>query len=326
MRIEDLGLPEGVTGVIPVDINDDRLVVVTGLTDQSASVFLYEGGAFRQIGGDDARSVQASAINGDGLVSGWIENDDGTTRALMVGEDNLVEMPGESASSRALSVNSEGILAGEAIINAGDAAASPVYWTDTTVEQLPSSGSGSWGAVTDSNTIGQMAGWSAIDVDGAERHATLWINDEATDLGTLGGMLSEARAINEIGQIVGVSTTAADQSGFDSDGSSPFLWQDGEMRNLGLGEGHGWGEVNDINDTGLIVGTVSNLSVADPATATSAVIWSSTALLDLNAISAGEGELHLAEAVAVNNFGQILCLAYDPEGNPHVVVLSVVGN
>src|SRR5688572_26633430 len=102
MRIEDLGLPEGASDAIPVDINDDGLVVVIGITEQGAAVYLYESGAFRQIGGDAAAgSVHASAINGDGIVSGWIEGGDGATRALMVGEDNLAEMPGDALSSRA---------------------------------------------------------------------------------------------------------------------------------------------------------------------------------------------------------------------------------
>jgi probable HAF family extracellular repeat protein len=327
MSIADLGLPDGVSDAIPVDINDDGTVVVVGITEQGAAVFLYEGGAFRRIGGEVADGpVHASAVNNDGIVSGWIEREDGTTGALMVGEENLVEMPGGAVSGRALAVNSEGILAGEATIDESIAAASPVYWTDTTVEPLPSAGSGEAGAVNAINTIGHMAGWSAMDAEGVEQHATLWINNEPTDLGTLGGTLSEARAINELGQVVGVSTTAPDQTGYDSEGSSPFLWQDGELANLGLGEGHGWGMANDINDTGLIAGTVSNLSAADPSTATSAAIWTSTALLDLNDISAGEGELHLAEAIAVNNFGQILCRAFDPDGNPHLAVLSVLGN
>ncbi|CAN5848123.1 hypothetical protein BH24CHL4_BH24CHL4_06440 [soil metagenome] len=327
MSIEDLGIPNGASDAIPVDINNDGTIVVVGIIDEGASVFLHESGAFRQIGGADATGpVHASAINDNSIISGWEVQKESATKALMVGLENLVRMPGEVVSSRALGVNSEGILVGEATIEEDDPAPSPVYWTTTSVERLPSAGEGSGGAVNDINTIEQMVGWSAIDAEGTEQHATLWINGKATDLGTLGGSLSEARAINQTGQITGVSTTGPGQTGFDSEDSSPFLWQNGSMTNLGLGEGHSWGMANDINDTGLIAGTVGNVSAADPSMATSAVIWTGGLLLDLNDISAGEGDLHLTEAIAVNNFGQIICRAIDPEGNPHVVVLSVLGN
>jgi len=327
MSIDDLGLPVGASDATPVDIDNNGTIVVIGIDDEGESVFLYESGAFRHIGGEAATSsIHATAINDNGIISGWTERDDGAIGALIIGIENLVEMPGETASSRALAVNSEGILAGEATFDGSDPMASPVYWTSTTVERLPSAGAGSWGAVNDLNTIEQLAGWSAIDAEGNERHATVWINDAPTDLGTLGGLLSDARAINEIGQIVGVSTTSDEQTGFDSDGSSAFLWHDGSMTNLGLGEAHSWAMANDINDTGLITGTVGNLSADDPSTATSAVIWTGSALLDLNDISAGAGDLHLSEGVAINNFGQIICRAFDAGGNPHVVVLTVLGN
>src|SRR5680860_688619 len=167
MSIEDLGLPDGASDATPVDIDNNSTVVVTAVTDEGASVFLYESGAFRQIGGADATgSVHATAINDNGIVSGWTEGDNGAASALIVGDENLVEMPGEVVSSRALVVNSEGILAGEATIDGGDSLASPVYWTSTTVERLPSAGDGNWGAVNDMNTIEQMAGWSAIDAAG----------------------------------------------------------------------------------------------------------------------------------------------------------------
>jgi probable HAF family extracellular repeat protein len=69
-----------------------------------------------------------------------------------------------------------------------------------------------------------------------------------TDLGTLGGDQSSAEDINKVGQIVGTSKTA-------SGVRHAFLWQDGEMKDLGtlLGGGRYSGAAG-INGVGQVVG------------------------------------------------------------------------
>jgi probable HAF family extracellular repeat protein len=47
-----------------------------------------------------------------------------------------------------------------------------------------------------------------------------------SDLGTLGGLSAQAEDINEVGQIVGYSTTSTNQG-------RAFVWRDGVMTNLG---------------------------------------------------------------------------------------------
>ncbi len=66
------------------------------------------------------------------------------------------------------------------------------------------------------------------------------------DLGTLGGTFSDARAINERGQVVGESTTATGEE-------HAFLWQDGTMSDLGTLSGD-QSEANGINNRGQVVG------------------------------------------------------------------------
>lgn len=65
-----------------------------------------------------------------------------------------------------------------------------------------------------------------------------WIAGSMTDLGTLGGTFSEARAVNRNGDIVGGSNSDA------------FLVHSGKMSNLGPGEALG------IDDFGEIAGTL----------------------------------------------------------------------
>lgn len=56
------------------------------------------------------------------------------------------------------------------------------------------------------------------DVSAAIRHAFLWTSDDGfVDLGTLGGTMSEAVAVNNAGHVIGTSTTV--------DGERhPFVW------------------------------------------------------------------------------------------------------
>lgn len=71
------------------------------------------------------------------------------------------------------------------------------------------------------------------------------------DLGTLGGSYSEALAINNKGQVVGESLTAANLD------VHAFVWSGGQMTAIpGLGGGpNAFSRANDINNNGKVVGT-----------------------------------------------------------------------
>jgi probable HAF family extracellular repeat protein len=92
------------------------------------------------------------------------------------------------------------------------------------------------------------------------------------DLGTLGGQftLSEARAVNERGQVVGDSITA---------GLGPehaFLWERGRMRDLGT-LGGSFSVAQAINDHGQVVGT-STTAIGE---ARHAFLWERGRMRDL---------------------------------------------
>lgn len=122
-----------------------------------------------------------------------------------------------------------------------------------------------------------------------------------TDLGTLGGTFAYAFRINEAGQVVGASTTAAGDE-------HAFLWTDRKgMIDLGTLVGStasvAWG----INDQGVVVGEVDL-----PSGHTRAFLWTaSKGMRDLGTLG---GEDALAQGV--NNKGEVVGFSTLASGGP----------
>ncbi len=324
MTTTDIGLPEHASDAMPVDLNTNGDVLVNAMMDELPSTILYRSGTFERIGSETTETA-GIAMNDAGAVAGWAVNDE-LAKAALIGQDNIVFMPGEYHTGKASALTNEGIVVGEAIIDEEDTEPRPVYWTESTVEILPAISGDSAGSVLAVNTIQQMAGWSDASGEALARHATLWQDSTAVDLGTLGGNYSEARAINETGLIVGASMTMMDQNALEEAGTVAFSWQDGTLTDLGLGQGHSYGIANDVNDVGMVVGVAGLDTPGERGNTTVAILWSVGEVLDLNTITAGLEQLTLVDAVSVNTFGQILCRAIDDAGSARIAVLSVIGN
>jgi len=106
-----------------------------------------------------------------------------------------------------------------------------------------------------------------------EIRAVLWRNGEITDLGTFGGNESGATGINNRGQIVGVALNTipdpyslVDLNLGSTNGtqSRAFLWEKGQMRDLGtLGGSDAW--ATGINQRGQIIGiSYTTVSINPP--------------------------------------------------------------
>jgi probable HAF family extracellular repeat protein len=111
------------------------------------------------------------------------------------------------------------------------------------------------------------------------------------DLGTLGGLHSLATAVNDRGEVVGVSET--------SDGDMhAFLWRRGKMADLG------WKGVPDaINSRGEVVG-----SRHAQAGGIHAFLWRAGQTIDLNACVPLRPGCVLERAHAVSEDGRILAI------------------
>jgi probable HAF family extracellular repeat protein len=152
-------------------------------------------------------------------------------------------------------------------------------------------------------------------------HAVMWDSDGTVhDLGNLGGTSNPsvlgvgnvAFAINNRGQVVGLSATAGSTS------THPFLWtrQTG-MQDLGVLDGDLLGAGLAIDNAGVVVGA----SVSSPGLiggTPRAAIWLNGQGADLNTLIAGNSPfLSLLTAFAINDRGQIVGFALTESGEIH---------
>ena len=157
-------------------------------------------------------------------------------------------------------------------------------------------------------------------------HATSWKNGIATDLGTLGGAAdmgypmgysSSADGVNDVGQIVGWSTTEATlESFYGWEGPSPvhaILWPtSGGMRDLGTLPGDTLSAASKINFFGQVIGISGNTVAFDDVDYRYEVIgrpfiWSeSGGMQDLNNLISGSSGWVLNSATGINIWGQIV--------------------
>jgi probable HAF family extracellular repeat protein len=108
-----------------------------------------------------------------------------------------------------------------------------------------------------------------------------------TDLGTLGGPSSHVTSINESGQVIGVSETAAGNH-------HAFFWDKGVLTDLGTLGGSA-SLAYDINNSGQVVGWSDTASTAQHA-----FLWQAGTMTDLGTLGGSS-----SEANAINDSGQV---------------------
>ena len=182
-------------------------------------------------------------------------------------------------------------------------------------------GKNSWtnyGGINDRGEAVGLSETSVPDPDGEDMCAFgtkltcrpfLWRHGHMMALPTLGGNNGQASAINNHGQIVGISETTFPDTGCPPGKPgktiSPVLWEKGEVRALPTVAGDPDGFVQGINDLGQAVGssgTCTNI-------ATHAVLWENDTAFQLPDLGRTG-----SDAYAINNHGQIVGYVQSPDG------------
>jgi probable HAF family extracellular repeat protein len=273
-------------------------------------------------------------LNNMGQVVGWSEPANGFSHAFVWQNGVMTDLaPLPGIYSSAVAINDAGQIAGTSV--GGDIPVShAVIWQNGAMVDLGSLIPGGSSGATDINALGQVTGWA--DTAPGVRHAFIWkdgqmtdlgapggdsnfsnsvaINDSGavvgngssdippytphgffwangmTDIGTLGGAGTEVQALNGLGQVVGRSDPTF---GF----GRPFLWQNGQMTDLGTLGGDNFGIANDINQGSQVVGYAST-----PAFHSfHSFLWQNGQMIDLGTLGGT-----FSTGIAINNKGWIV--------------------
>ena len=166
----------------------------------------------------------------------------------------------------------------------------------------------------DLNNQGQVVGQSTLTGDQAS-HAFVWDPEAGlTDLGLLGGDFASAFTINDHGEAVGGSYLPGGVFQVDA-----VLWRKSggkwQKTDLGTVDGANCSYGISINASGQVAGD----SGADCNTL--AFLWEDGGpMVDLNTLVSSSSGIHVAEAVNINDRGEIAVTGVDVDGNGHAVL------
>lgn len=155
------------------------------------------------------------------------------------------------------------------------------------ITALGGAGTNNTYVATGLNAAGQLTGY----YNGAlPPHAFSYQGGVVTDLGTLGGIISQGFAINGSGQVVGSSYTGGNLQ------LNGFLYTGGNLLNLGT-LGGSYSSANLINDAGQVAG----VSMLPNATDTTAFFYSQGVMTSLGTLGGP-----YSAAFSMNNLGQVV--------------------
>lgn len=242
-------LPGGLSGsAAAIDVDGD-IVGQTGADPFRATLWPVSGGSV-VLGCDDELDPDAAvAINSAGTIAGYrVEGSLGIAVVWQPGQscEDLPPLAG-GKRAQATGIDAAGNVSGHALDAANNQWA--VRWTfDGTSWSIETLQDGLHAAAEASNSGGDIAGSACLGTppSGCQAHAVLWPapgDVGRTDLGTLGGQVSAAYALNSAMEVVGWSYV------FPRPGIRGFIWSAAiGMRALGPLRGHNHTEAYGVNN------------------------------------------------------------------------------
>jgi probable HAF family extracellular repeat protein len=200
---------------------------------------------------------------------------------------------------------------------------SATLWKEGSVINLGTFGGNNGGAFAVNNR-GQVVGGAAtalidpfpsaffVPFGVQQSRAFLWQNGSKEDLGTLGGPDAMALFVNDRGQVAGLSyvdSNANPNTGIPT--IHPFLWEKGEMKDLGTIGGTLVSEINHLNESGELVGSMFTAGNA----MIHAFLWDGRKLRDIGTLGGTFGN-----AIWVNDAGTVVGVAQESSGDFHAFI------
>ena len=289
VTVTDLGIPSGLTDISPTGINEAGDVVAIGY---GAAGYIYRAGAWSNLPDFEGLPAIPRAINDLGDIAANASSQSGPDVPFLLRGDLTTTVlpplaPGDFATVN--DVNNSGVAVGTNM-GVGTGVIGAVIWRPGQApEMLPPLPGAGFSGTRAVNDAGQVIGFSI-------NSAVLWNNGTVTDLGTLGGSFAGAADLNERGDVVGASGTAAGPP-------HAFLWRSGVMTDLGTLAGMIQSSASGINDAGLIVGTS-----IDASNGSRAFVWEDGVMTALEPLPGYRN----SSAVSITDGGKILGLSSDP--------------
>ena len=173
--------------------------------------------------------------------------------------------------------------------------------------------------VSDLNDRGEIVGSSFLTGD-QEQRPFLWRNGQMTDLETLGGNYASPIAINNEGAVVGLVTLPPDDHVFHG-----VLWKNGHVFDLGALGPDECSLASAANARGQTVGLSGDCSFYDP-TLRAVISEDGSPFIDLNSLIPADSGVQLRNAPYINDRGEIVAIAWFPDGHHSPVLLVPCDN
>jgi probable HAF family extracellular repeat protein len=312
--ISDLGTLGG-SETFADSINDLGQIVgmsrLDGDTDTHA--FFYENGVMQDLAPINSGDLRASfrlGLNNAGRIASGVVVDDAYYPAIYNRQNGQTTTLGSLGSMSgftgvATAINDSGVAVGISYLSSG--IRHGFIYRNGAMSDLGSLG-GYSGALA-INRAGTAVGFASDSPNGFQR-AVIWNNGSILDISN--GFESQARAINDSGQVVGETATQAGTQ-------EAFLWSNGASENLGTLTPGRNSQAFGINNEGNIVGTAEAISSitlqTNPITGVitmvtnfqnHAFLYSNGSMLDLNSVISTNSGWELYYAFGINNSDEIV--------------------